>query len=79
MPHPPIVHAYMAARFARRVCLGGPRTAPISGMVECRSGGMLEEPGTGQHFRRNAGTAMGSILDDTRAAAPAVFARLTIA
>jgi V8-like Glu-specific endopeptidase len=40
------------------------------------SGGMLEEPGTGRRYLRNAGTSMIAVLADLRANAPAILAKI---
>ena len=40
------------------------------------SGGLLEEPGSGRRYLRNAGTSMGAVLADLKQAAPDILARL---
>ena len=40
------------------------------------SGGMLEEPGTGRRYLRNAGTSMIAVLADLKAHAPAILGQL---
>ncbi|HBE17948.1 MAG TPA: serine protease [Cyanobacteria bacterium UBA11149] len=40
------------------------------------SGGMLVEPGTQQHYLRNAGTSMIAVLKDLQINAPEIYARL---
>ena len=40
------------------------------------SGGMLEEPGTGRRYLRNAGSSMVAVLEDLKRNAPEIHARL---
>jgi V8-like Glu-specific endopeptidase len=40
------------------------------------SGGVLEEPGSGRHYLRNAGSSMIAVVEDLKANAPEIYAQL---